>query len=145
MIYEVETEMVVGWFEEELWVVQDFWGTVLVRREFVLWIDRNCVDCEAMCGSLCWIGYEVLECDICEPPFPSMSSNCVMCIRVSFSRRISCFEIIVAITISAWGPILIKGKQFWEWTRSNGGIPKEFYKGVSCMKKDFTARGSKNY
>ena len=25
----------------------------------------------------------------------------------------------------------------------NGGIPKEFYKGVSCVIKDFAVRGSK--
>jgi len=37
--------MVVGWFEEELWVVRGPCGTVLMRREFGLWNYRNCVDC----------------------------------------------------------------------------------------------------
>jgi len=50
---EIETEMVVRWFEEEQWVVRGLCGTVLVRRESGLWIDRNLVDYEAMCGSLC--------------------------------------------------------------------------------------------
>jgi len=67
---ETKTEMVVGWFEEELWVVRGSCGTVLVRRESGLWIHHNRVDCEATCGSLCWIDYEVLECDTCAPlPF----------------------------------------------------------------------------
>jgi len=47
---------------------------------------------------------------------------------------ISYFEMIVAIVISIWWPILTKWIQFWEWTHLNGGIPKEFYKCVSCMK-----------
>ena len=39
---------------------------VHVRRELGLWINRNRVDCEAICGSLCcWNDYEVLECDTC--------------------------------------------------------------------------------
>jgi len=65
---EMETEMVVGWFEEELWVVQGPSGTVLVRKEHELRINHNRVDCEAMCGSLWWIDYEVLKCVICGPP-----------------------------------------------------------------------------
>ena len=53
---EIKTEIVVGWFEEELWVVRGPCGTVLVTREPGLWIGRNRVDCEAMCGSLyCWM------------------------------------------------------------------------------------------
>jgi len=64
---EIETEMVVGWFEEELWVVWALCGMVLVGREPGLWINRNRVHCEAMCGSLCWIDYEVFKCETCAP------------------------------------------------------------------------------
>jgi len=69
---EIETEMVVGWVEVELWAVRGPCGTVLVRREPRLWNFRNRVDCEAMCGSLsCWIDYEVYVWETCKPlPFP---------------------------------------------------------------------------
>jgi len=53
MISKYKTEMVVGWFEVELWVVRGSCGTVLVRREPGLWNFHNHVDWEAMCGSLC--------------------------------------------------------------------------------------------
>jgi len=54
---------------KELWVVRSPCGTVLGRREFGLWIDRNRMDCEAMCSSLCWNDCEVFKCDMCIP-FP---------------------------------------------------------------------------
>ena len=123
-----KTKMVVGWFEEELWVVRGSCGTVLVRREFGLLTNHNRLDCEGMCGSLYWIDYEVLECDICEP-LSLWCPQIALCAQGwVFQRRISCFEMIVAISISAWWPILIKWKRFWEWTRLNGGIPKELKK-----------------
>jgi len=68
MITKLKTEMVVGWFEVELWVVWGSYGTMLVRKALGLWINCNCVDCEALCGSLWWIDYEVLECDTCGSP-----------------------------------------------------------------------------
>jgi len=52
-LVKFKTEMVIGWFEVELWVVRGRCGMVLVMREFKLWIVRNRVDCEAICGSLC--------------------------------------------------------------------------------------------
>ena len=60
-----------------------------------------------------------------------------------FPKKDFMFEKIVATTINAWWPILIKWKQFWEWTRLNGGIPKEFYKGVSYTLNDFTIWNAK--
>jgi len=65
---KIETEIVVGWFEVEIWVVRGSLWYGACEEEAWLWINRNCMDCEAMCGSLCWIDYEVLECDTCEPP-----------------------------------------------------------------------------
>ena len=126
---EIETEMVVGWFEVELWVIQGpcgtgcMWGGSLGLCNF-----RNRVDCEAMCGSLCcWIDYEVYVCETCKPfPFHVFKvyctwmwnelvkkclkaiyvapltnviyvtyvlkcSNCIMCIRVSLSKKVFMF------------------------------------------------------
>jgi len=72
MITKLKTEMVVGWFEVEPCVVRGSCGTVLIRREPRLWINHNCMDCEAMCGSLWWIDYEVLECDTCALSCPQL-------------------------------------------------------------------------
>jgi len=68
MITKLKTEMVVGWFETELWVVRGSCGTVFVRREPGLWINHNRVDCEAMCSLFCWLDYKVFECVTCKLP-----------------------------------------------------------------------------
>jgi len=53
MTTKLKTETVVGWFELELRVVRGSLWYGACEREPGLWINRNCVDCEAMCGSCC--------------------------------------------------------------------------------------------
>jgi len=50
--YEIEAELVVGWLEDELIRVLRFFAAVLCEERAWVVINRNCVDCEAMCGSL---------------------------------------------------------------------------------------------
>jgi len=113
--------------EEGVWVV----------ITAIVWIARPCVAYVAK------LNYEVFEC-VHVHSYPFYVTKFDYLHNGEFwKRRISCFKMIVAIIISVWWRISTKWIQFWEWTWLNGGIPKEFYKGVSCMKQDFTVRGSK--
>jgi len=108
MITKLKTEIVVGWFEAELWVVRGSCGTVLVRREHVLWINCNHVDCEAMCGSLCcWNDYEVFECETCKSLSFYMSKMHYVWKCGDLTKKVSrVFKLIIAMVNSKQWPIL---------------------------------------
>ena len=78
-------ELVVGWFEDNIMSVWGLVCTVKVRRETGLWINRNRVDCEAMCGLLCWIDMIDMKClNVIYVIYVLKCLDCIMCIRVSF-------------------------------------------------------------
>jgi len=140
-----KTEMVVGWVEEELWVVRSACGRILVRREFGLWINRIRVDCEAMCASLCcWNDYEVLKCNTCKSlPFYVMKMHYGWeygHLTTNISRVL---KLMIAMTNSKQWPILAIQTLFGSEPAWMGKSLKCFYKGVSCMISDFTRRDNK--
>jgi len=129
-----------GWTNENFEVLCDWCcmrGELGLWLTAIVWIARPCVTHVAK------LNYEGFECVHVHPyPFYVIQFNYLHKAKF-WKRRISCFEMIVAIITSAWWPILTKWIQFWEWTHLNGGIPKEFYKGVSCMIKDFAVKSNK--
>ena len=81
-------ELVVGWFEDNIMSVWGLVCMVKVRRETGLWINRNRVDCEAMCGLLCWIDVTNMKClYVIYVVYVLKCLDCIMCIRVSFSKK----------------------------------------------------------
>jgi len=129
MVIELKTEMVVEWFEVELWVVRCPVVGCYVRRysgvwlTTIVWIAQPCV------AHVTKLNNEVFKC-VHVHPYPLYVIKFDYLHKGQFwKRRISWFEMIVAIIISAWLAILT------QWI--------QFYKGMSCMIKDFTMRSSK--
>ena len=81
---------------------------MLVRRESGLRINRNRVDCEAMCGSLhCCNDYEMLKCIMRKSlPFYVIKMH-QACKCGDLTKNVSrVFKLIIAITNSKQWPIL---------------------------------------
>jgi len=99
-------------------------GTVLVRREHGLWIDRNRVDYEAMCGSLCcWNDYEVFECETCKLLSPFMSKMHYVWKCGDLTKNVSrVFKLLIAMINSKQWPIFAIQTVFGSepaWTRES--------------------------